>query len=75
MDRIENQQEIALILGSLSDAHRTVLALHYLHDMEVREISALLNIPVGTVKSRLHHARQAFKKILMKETETETEEV
>ncbi len=64
LDSLEDQQEITLILNSLSEAHRTVLALHYLHDMELTEIADLLDIPNGTVKSRLHHARDAFKKSL-----------
>ena len=64
LDCFEDQEEIITILGSLNDAHRTVLALHYLQDMGVAEMSILLNIPDGTVKSRLHHAREAFRKIL-----------
>jgi RNA polymerase sigma-70 factor (ECF subfamily) len=32
-----------------------------LHDIPYEEVAALLDIPVGTVKSRLHRARQALK--------------
>ncbi|WP_223870027.1 sigma factor-like helix-turn-helix DNA-binding protein [Paenibacillus sabuli] len=37
---------------------REVLTLHLRHDLRVEEIASLLRIPAGTVKSRLHRARQ-----------------
>ena len=64
LDGFEDQQQIFTLLQSLSEAHRTVLALHYLQDMALTEISELLDVPNGTVKSRLHHAREALKNSL-----------
>lgn len=43
-------------MSTLSDAHREVLLMRTLDDMSMDEIAAALNIPAGTVKSRLHHA-------------------
>lgn len=51
-------------LGALPDSQRTILTLFYLRDQSVREISLILNIPVGTVKSRLYTAREHLKNII-----------
>lgn len=40
---------------------RNMLAMFYYEDMSIREISELMAIPEGTVKSRLHHARERFR--------------
>jgi RNA polymerase sigma factor (sigma-70 family) len=51
-------------LAQLSPDHRQILMLHDLHDLPQKEIAALLDIPVGTVKSRLFHARAALRRFL-----------
>ncbi len=51
-------------LSELSAAHRTVLVLHDLEEMPQKEIAEILGIPVGTVKSRLFHARAAMRQFL-----------
>jgi RNA polymerase sigma-70 factor (ECF subfamily) len=48
-------------LGRLSHDHRTALVLFYYLDLSLPEMAEVLNIPTGTAKSRLHHARQALK--------------
>ena len=55
-----DRDELDVVLARLSEAHRETLLMHYIDQMSVREIAAALNVPEGTVKSRLHHAiRQA----------------
>lgn len=49
---------------SLPLSHRGVVVLYYVNDLSLQEISEILDIPVGTVKSRLHYGRQALKKHL-----------
>jgi RNA polymerase sigma factor (sigma-70 family) len=44
----------------LSEAHREVLAMHYLADLPVAEIATTLGVPQGTVKSRLMRGREAL---------------
>ncbi len=51
-------------LRALAPMHREVLALFYRDGFGITEIAALLHIPAGTVKSRLHHARQQIKERL-----------
>lgn len=43
-------------VSKLPEAQREVVLLRFVHDMELAEIAVALDIPVGTVKSRLHHA-------------------
>lgn len=43
---------------------RAALTLHHLEGLPVREIGEILDIPAGTVKSRLHNARQRLKEII-----------
>ncbi|MCS6782667.1 MAG: sigma-70 family RNA polymerase sigma factor [Gloeomargarita sp. SKYBB_i_bin120] len=51
-------------LAALSFDQRTVLVLHDLEALSQKEISEILQIPVGTVKSRLFHARAALRRYL-----------
>lgn len=48
-------------LEELERGQRLVLSWFYLEEMSVREIAEALSIPVGTVKSRLFHARNALR--------------
>ncbi|WP_369426751.1 sigma-70 family RNA polymerase sigma factor [Waterburya agarophytonicola] len=54
-------------LDNLSFEHRSVLVLHDLEDLPQKEVAQILDIPVGTVKSRLFHARNLFKKFLQQQ--------
>ena len=54
-------------LNNLSFEHRAVLVLHDLEDIPQKQVAEILDIPVGTVKSRLYHARNSFKKFLEKQ--------
>lgn len=49
-------------LRRLDPGHRAVVALHYLLGMPLPEVAATLGIPLGTAKSRLHHALAAMRR-------------
>ncbi len=49
------------LLDALSDDHRAVLVLHDLEERPAREVADVLDIPVGTVKSRVRLARVALR--------------
>jgi RNA polymerase sigma-70 factor, ECF subfamily len=51
-------------LNNLSFEHRAVLVLHDLEDLPQKQVAEILNVPVGTVKSRLFHARNSLKQFL-----------
>ena len=51
------------LLPKLDLKKRLVLSLFYLEKLTLSEISAALGIPIGTVKSRLHNARQELKEL------------
>ena len=60
----ESWQYVQQAVLSLPLSHRGVVVLYYVNDLSLQEISEILEIPVGTVKSRLHYGRQALKKSL-----------
>lgn len=51
-------------LRRLDPDHRVVLSLFYLEGFKVRQIAAALDLPSGTVKSRLFHARERLRRAL-----------
>ena len=54
-------------LEHLNLSHRVVIVLHDLEDIPQRKIAQILDIPLGTVKSRLYHARNTLKKFLQQQ--------
>jgi RNA polymerase sigma-70 factor (ECF subfamily) len=63
----EDAEQIHHGLLQLGLTHREVLTLFFLEDMTTDEIAHVLDIPDGTVKSRLHHAKRALRCALGKE--------
>jgi RNA polymerase sigma-70 factor (ECF subfamily) len=51
-------------LDALSVEHRTVIDLVYYHELGVEEVAQVLDIPAGTVKTRLFHARKRLSDLL-----------
>jgi RNA polymerase sigma-70 factor (sigma-E family) len=51
-------------LAAIPRTYREVIVLHYLADLPVDEVAAILEVPVGTVKSRLSRGREALKGLL-----------
>ena len=51
-------------IDALDDRYRIPLLLYYMEEQSVAELAELLSIPQGTVKSRLHKARQLLEKEL-----------
>jgi len=57
-------QETKKAIHSLPDDFRTVILLYYYAELSYLKISTILDIPVGTVKSRLNRARLLIKKLM-----------
>jgi len=58
------QDRVRRAIATLSPDHRTVITLHHIEEMSVEEIAGILNISVGTVKSRLSRARENLRRKL-----------
>lgn len=64
-ERQELLQVVYEAIRSLSMPQRAVVVLFYLQGFSLAEIAYVLDCPVGTVKSRLYHARKALRERLM----------
>jgi RNA polymerase sigma-70 factor (ECF subfamily) len=60
MERAELQQQVQKTVLNMPDHLREILLLSYFHQFPYKQISEILNIPLGTVKSRLHAAVAHF---------------
>ena len=58
---ITEQRVVRDTLDALGDREKQILYLYYFRDLSQEEIAGRLGIPVGTVKSRLHYAKEKFK--------------
>ncbi|MBQ3602461.1 MAG: sigma-70 family RNA polymerase sigma factor [Clostridia bacterium] len=62
MEREDLRNSVTEILNTLSPETRACIVLFHYEDKSLNEISEILNIPVGTVKSRLHNGRKKIEK-------------
>lgn len=62
--RTERREQIQRALDTLPERHRTIIMLSDLEGLSYREIAEVLDIPMGTVMSRLHNARKRLRDIL-----------
>lgn len=60
----ETEEEVNLVVNKLEDKFKLPIIMYYTVEMSIEEIAKLLKIPKGTVKSRLHKAREIIKKEL-----------
>ena len=63
----ESTQVIRDALNKLPENMRTVLWLREVEGYSYEELAEILNVPVGTIRSRLHSARQQLRNIWTKE--------
>jgi RNA polymerase sigma-70 factor, ECF subfamily len=56
--------DLARAIMQLSHEQRAVVHLFYGEDLSINDIASVLTLPAGTVKSRLHHARESLKTYL-----------
>ena len=63
-DRTDSKELVDLALEQLEPAFRSVVVLRMLRGFSTRETADMLNIPLGTVLSRLSRAQKQMKEIL-----------
>lgn len=64
LEAYEGTRELREGIKQLKPDHRAVVVLHYFNGLPEQEIAEVLACPLGTVKSRLYHARQALQRML-----------
>jgi RNA polymerase sigma-70 factor (ECF subfamily) len=65
--RREQEEQFMRLLNELPPAQRSVLLLHFLEDFSLEQIAEITGAAPGTVKSRLHYAKKALRKLMEKE--------
>jgi RNA polymerase sigma-70 factor, ECF subfamily len=60
----EDADRVHQALDQLALAHREVLTMYFLRDLSVLEIAEVVGVRPGTIKSRLHYAKRALRKLL-----------
>lgn len=63
-DRRELSERMEEAIGRLSPVHRDVILLHEMQGLTYQEVAAALDVPVGTVKSRLSNALRRLRELL-----------
>ncbi|MEL3972940.1 RNA polymerase sigma factor SigW [Rossellomorea oryzaecorticis] len=66
-DEVENmelQETIQKEISKLPEKYRSVIVLKYIEELPLQEISEILDMPLGTVKTRVHRGREALRKQL-----------
>ena len=59
---VEHRSELVVVLNVLPEEQREVLLMRFVDEMDLKEIAAALNIPTGTIKSRLHRALETLRR-------------
>ena len=63
-DGIEDTLSVEQLLSKMDSRLATILRLYYLEALSIQEIAEVINVPSGTVKSRLFYARKMMTKLL-----------
>ena len=71
LSNLETRQAVQKIVDQMPENLRVVLLLSYFHEFPYKEIAEMLNVPLGTVKSRLHAALKHFAKQWKEQVERE----
>lgn len=58
------EEEVRKALHALPDKYRDVATLYFMEDFSYEEIAEILEVPIGTVRSRLHRGRAMLQKLL-----------
>jgi RNA polymerase sigma-70 factor (ECF subfamily) len=61
------QERVLAVWETLSEEHRVVLSMHDIEDYSLPELAQIMDVPLGTLKSRLHRARARLKELLATE--------
>ena len=71
LEQRERSRILADVLARLPESHRLVLVLRHQRELSYEEIAIALDVPLGTVKARIHRAREAFRQMLLRHYDPE----
>ncbi|NSL53333.1 RNA polymerase sigma factor SigW [Calidifontibacillus erzurumensis] len=66
VESLEFQEWIQKEINELPVSYRSVIVLKYIEELSLKEIGEILDLPIGTVKTRIHRGREALRKRLRK---------
>jgi RNA polymerase sigma-70 factor (ECF subfamily) len=72
---VEDRDTLDRAFARLTPQHRAVFVLHHHAGLPLADIAIIAGVPVGTVKSRLHHATRALRAAIAADGRVETGEV
>jgi RNA polymerase sigma-70 factor (ECF subfamily) len=61
---LEVQLEVQQALNQLPAKYKSIMVLRYIEDLSLQEISEIVDLPVTTIKTRIHRGREALKNLL-----------
>lgn len=62
VEKMEMQQRVQYEISRLPEKYRSVIILRYMEELSLQEIGDILELPLGTVKTRIHRGREALRK-------------
>lgn len=75
LERSEEEVKLYAALRRLSVEHRSVLMMNDLEGLKYEQIAELMGVPIGTIRSRIHRARQELRALLEPESDSERPKV
>ncbi|WP_153732346.1 RNA polymerase sigma factor SigW [Sporosarcina obsidiansis] len=61
VEKMETKDRVQYEVSRLPDKYRTIIILRYMEDLQLQEIADILEMPLGTVKTRVHRGREALR--------------
>jgi RNA polymerase sigma-70 factor (ECF subfamily) len=74
IERRETREQVQRAINRLAEEHRVIIILRDIQGKSYQEIADILNLNIGTVKSRISRARQSLKEELLRQGELKSEE-
>lgn len=65
LEKMETQERVQYEISRLSETYRPVIVLRYMEELSLKDIAEILDLPLGTVKTRLHRGREALRQQMM----------
>ncbi|KMY46056.1 RNA polymerase sigma factor SigW [Bacillus sp. FJAT-27916] len=62
LENLELKERVQLEIQKLPEKYRAAIVLKYVDELSLKEISEILHLPIGTVKTRIHRGRDALRK-------------